>query len=243
MQRLRDIFEPMKKSFLIAHLQPTSPKAETRVDPDDVIENEICDTRQSFLNVCQANHFQFDQLRRAKHSTTMLCYSLHNPTAPINSTDGDAEPAKKPASREAESAERRRARQKSVDLHMRLLIHSSSCTNPQCPSQNCRKMKVRIIILARHFRFGHTEPSVHIVPRVAHPHLFTRAFWSTLRFAARGPRKNLAKSAAEFLPSCKSILAIVATTRARCYTAKSSVSAFVKCGDSKISWTCVVGQR
>jgi E1A/CREB-binding protein len=91
--------------------------------------------------VCQANHFQFDQLRRAKHSTTMLCYSLHNPTAPINSTDGDAEPAKKPASREAESAERRRARQKSVDLHMRLLIHSSSCTNPQCPSQNCRKMK------------------------------------------------------------------------------------------------------
>ena len=31
---------------------------------------------------------------------------------------------------EVESAERRRARQKSVDLHMRLLVHSSSCKIP-----------------------------------------------------------------------------------------------------------------
>jgi E1A/CREB-binding protein len=159
MQRLRDIFEPMKKSFLIAHLVPSTgegvaagkgSESSAHVDPDDVIANEICDTRQSFLNVCQANHFQFDQLRRAKHSTTMLCYSLHNPTAPINSTEGDTVAAAKSASREVESAERRRARQKSVDLHMRLLVHSSSCKNPHCPSQNCRKMKVIFaVIVAR----------------------------------------------------------------------------------------------
>ena len=150
MQRLRNIFEPMKKSFLVAHLRPfdstvngaeESVTNEGRIDPDDVIENEICDTRQSVLNVCQAHHFQFDQLRRAKHSTTMLCYLLHNPTAPINSAESGAESTSESESRSIEPAERRRARQKSIDLHLRLLVHSSSCQNPQCPSQNCRKMK------------------------------------------------------------------------------------------------------
>jgi E1A/CREB-binding protein len=35
------------------------------------------------LNYCQANHFQFDELRRAKHSTMMVLFQLHNPSAPM----------------------------------------------------------------------------------------------------------------------------------------------------------------
>ncbi|KAK2080334.1 hypothetical protein QBZ16_000187 [Prototheca wickerhamii] len=51
-------------------------------DPDPDVENEFFDTRQAFLSLCQGNHYQFDTLRRAKHSSMMVLYHLHNPSAP-----------------------------------------------------------------------------------------------------------------------------------------------------------------
>ena len=51
-------------------------------DVDDTLESEHFDTRQSFLNLCQGNHYQFDQLRRAKHTSMMVLYHMHNPDAP-----------------------------------------------------------------------------------------------------------------------------------------------------------------
>jgi len=51
-------------------------------DVDETQENEHFETRQSFLNLCQGNHYQFDSLRRAKHSSMMVLYHLHNPDAP-----------------------------------------------------------------------------------------------------------------------------------------------------------------
>ncbi|KAI8544875.1 hypothetical protein RHMOL_Rhmol08G0328500 [Rhododendron molle] len=51
-------------------------------DTDDILESEFFDTRQAFLSLCQGNHYQYDTLRRAKHSSMMVLYHLHNPTAP-----------------------------------------------------------------------------------------------------------------------------------------------------------------
>ena len=46
------------------------------------MESEFFDTRQAFLSLCQGNHYQYDTLRRAKNSSMMVLYHLHNPTAP-----------------------------------------------------------------------------------------------------------------------------------------------------------------
>lgn len=44
------------------------------IDVDPLIHNEIFETRQLFLNFCQSNHYQFDELRRAKHTTMMVSF-------------------------------------------------------------------------------------------------------------------------------------------------------------------------
>jgi E1A/CREB-binding protein len=51
-------------------------------DTDEIIESEFYDTRQQFLNLCQGNHYQFDDLRRAKHTSMMSLYHMHNPDVP-----------------------------------------------------------------------------------------------------------------------------------------------------------------
>ena len=52
------------------------------IDEDEIMESEFFDSRQAFLSLCQGNQYQFDTLRRAKHSSMMILYHLHNPSAP-----------------------------------------------------------------------------------------------------------------------------------------------------------------
>lgn len=63
-------------------LQPVAGVPTDTRDMDTDMESEFFDTRQAFLSLCQGNHYQYDTLRRAKHSSMMVLYHLHNPSAP-----------------------------------------------------------------------------------------------------------------------------------------------------------------
>ncbi|KDD71691.1 hypothetical protein H632_c4555p0, partial [Helicosporidium sp. ATCC 50920] len=62
------------------------PAVGSTADPVPAMESEFFDSRQSFLSLCQGNHYQFDAPRRAKHSSMMVLYHLHNPAAPAFSS-------------------------------------------------------------------------------------------------------------------------------------------------------------
>jgi len=152
-----------------------------KVIDDDVeeLDCEFLNNRQAFLNLCQGNHYQFDQLRRAKHSSMMVLWHLHNRDAPkfvqqcttcsreiltgfryhcptcadfdqcqecVQNPNTPRHPHHlKPipvAGQQTELTEaQRKERQRSIQLHMTLLLHAATCTSPKCPSANCTKMK------------------------------------------------------------------------------------------------------
>ncbi|CAH8381259.1 unnamed protein product [Eruca vesicaria subsp. sativa] len=70
-----------KVQHTLYHVEITGIPADT-TDRDEILESEFFETRQAFLSLCQGNHYQYDTLRRAKHSSMMVLYHLHNPTAP-----------------------------------------------------------------------------------------------------------------------------------------------------------------
>jgi len=51
-------------------------------DDADEIDSEFFNTRQDFLDLCRGNHYQFDDLRRAKHTSMMVLWHLQNREAP-----------------------------------------------------------------------------------------------------------------------------------------------------------------
>ena len=52
---------------------------EPKPEPDKAMTSDFFDSRQQYLSLCQGNHYQFDELRRAKHSSMMTLFHLHNP--------------------------------------------------------------------------------------------------------------------------------------------------------------------
>jgi len=152
------------------------------IDETSEAEHTYFNTRQDVLQLCQGNHYQFDQLRRAKHTSMMILYHLHNPDAPkfvpsctkctkdilsgyrhhcetceidichqCYTTRGPPaalhpHPLRavsvvsgQPAQQLTE--EQKREREKSIQMHLHLLNHASSCNNKECKSKNCARMR------------------------------------------------------------------------------------------------------
>jgi hypothetical protein len=68
-------------SPLVNRRRPLNSVESNTWDEDAPIENALFETPQHFLNFCKSKHFQFDELRRAKHSTLSILFQLHNPMA------------------------------------------------------------------------------------------------------------------------------------------------------------------
>lgn len=84
-------------------------------DHDPTMEQDCLDTRLQFLNYCQRNNYQFDELRRAKYTTMMLLAYLHNPRAEHD---------------------------QQIKAHLQVIVHAASCAGPPgCASSNCQRMK------------------------------------------------------------------------------------------------------
>jgi len=148
-------------------------------DDDEEMDCEFLNNRQLFLNLCQGNHYQFDSLRRAKHTSMMVLWHLHNRDAPkfvqqcavcsreilqgkryhcptcadfdqcIDCLRNPAIPRHQHqlqaipvgAQQSTLTPEQRKERQRSIALHMTLLLHASTCRSVKCTSANCAKMK------------------------------------------------------------------------------------------------------
>lgn len=81
LKRALEVIKPAVSLHFSGLNRPAAQVGDT-VDEDPPMESEIFESRQQFLNYCQTTHCQFDELRRAKHSTMMLLFQLHNPMAP-----------------------------------------------------------------------------------------------------------------------------------------------------------------
>ncbi|XP_071721910.1 histone acetyltransferase HAC1-like [Rutidosis leptorrhynchoides] len=74
--------EKEKEVCMMDHQLPRSIKvkivdvATDTKDKDKIIECEFFDFRQAFLSLCQRNHYQYDTLRRSKHSSIMAFVSI-----------------------------------------------------------------------------------------------------------------------------------------------------------------------
>lgn len=89
MRRLAAAIKPMSDNFLVLALNDPgaldieAPQVTNlggvvitndTVDPDPELPPSIFDTRMEFLDICKHNNIQFDELRRAKHSSLVLMH-------------------------------------------------------------------------------------------------------------------------------------------------------------------------
>ncbi|VDM34683.1 unnamed protein product [Hydatigera taeniaeformis] len=79
-RKVYDTMEKLKEIFFVIRLHKHGATASLPpiVDPDALISSELMDSRDSFLQMAREKHLEFSSLRRAKYSTLVMLYELHN---------------------------------------------------------------------------------------------------------------------------------------------------------------------
>lgn len=75
------MMEKHKEVFFVIRLSDqmtTSPNESDIIDLDPILTSELMDGRDAFLNFCRERHLEFSSLRRAKYSTMLFLYEIHN---------------------------------------------------------------------------------------------------------------------------------------------------------------------
>jgi hypothetical protein len=69
---------PIVQTPLLSGFVTSPQKSKSIEDPNPLIECELMDGREPFLNLARENHYQFDTVRTAKWATTMFSWHLFN---------------------------------------------------------------------------------------------------------------------------------------------------------------------
>ncbi|VDL98160.1 unnamed protein product [Schistocephalus solidus] len=79
-RKVYDTMEKLKEIFFVIRLHRNNAAASLPpiVDPDPLIQSELMESRDSFLQMAREKHLEFSSLRRAKYSTMVMLYELHN---------------------------------------------------------------------------------------------------------------------------------------------------------------------
>lgn len=79
-RKVYDTMEKLKEIFFVIrlHKHATTASLPPISDPDALISSELMDSRDSFLQMAREKHLEFSSLRRAKFSTLVMLYELHN---------------------------------------------------------------------------------------------------------------------------------------------------------------------
>jgi len=80
MSKITSTMEKHKEAFFVIRLRNPMASYPTVNDTDALIQCDLMDTRDAFLNFAREKHYEFSSLRRAKFSTMALLYELHTST-------------------------------------------------------------------------------------------------------------------------------------------------------------------
>ncbi|CAF1259811.1 unnamed protein product [Adineta ricciae] len=79
--KIHTTMEKHKESFFVVRLRNPMSTPATLADTDPLIQCELMESRDAFLNFAREKHCEFSSLRRAKYSTMVSLIELHSSTA------------------------------------------------------------------------------------------------------------------------------------------------------------------
>ncbi|KAA0201175.1 CREB-binding protein [Fasciolopsis buskii] len=79
-RRVYEIMEKHKENFFVIRLHPQNAVSSLPPikDPDPLVNSDLMECRGAFLEQAREKHLEFSTIRRAKYSTLVMLYELHN---------------------------------------------------------------------------------------------------------------------------------------------------------------------